>query len=98
MRQIPVEYVVHIRIKSSKKGVGGQRGNPLIVLKISDYKVLKCSSHKRVTHNLAALTHNLAAKRVKRCQKRRAMLPLLSEANLCVIIDFGRSYGSELYV
>jgi hypothetical protein len=66
MRQIPVEYAVQSRIKSSMKGVGRQRDTLLIALKISDYKVLKYSSHRRVTHNLAALTHNLAAKRVKR--------------------------------
>jgi len=50
-----------------------------------------------LTHILAVLTHIFAEKTVKRGKKMCEMPPLLSEAILCVKIDFGQRYGSQLF-
>jgi hypothetical protein len=53
------------------------------------------SKRKTLTHIFAALTHIFAQKIPKRRRKPSAIAPLLSEANLCVKIDFGQRYGSQ---
>jgi hypothetical protein len=46
-----------------------------------------------LTHNLAALTHNLAQKTAPRRQRACEMFSLPFEAILCVKIDFRQRYA-----